>query len=300
MPAVASAATSVVIAHVAAGTSTIRVGAGGIMLPNHSPLVIAEQFGTLESLFPKRIDLGLGRAPGSDQITAMALRRSLSVDYVSAGRPGAHRVFSRASTRTTCQGRTRRRAARAHLDSRLQPVRRDARGRARSALRLRVALRAGADDVGDRDLSHAFPADVDPGGRPRAFAPDARRQHRRRGHRRRGAAALHVTPADLPGAAARHARAGAAATRSRRVRRIADAARTSRVAACPRVGHRRLTGQPCGAASPNSSNGPAPTRSSWPARSSITRRGCGRMRSSRTYPGLGGRGLGLRAEAQNV
>jgi luciferase family oxidoreductase group 1 len=80
MPAVASAATSVVIGHVAAGTSTIRVGAGGIMLPNHSPLVIAEQFGTLASLFPKRIDLGLGRAPGSDQITALALRRSLSVD----------------------------------------------------------------------------------------------------------------------------------------------------------------------------------------------------------------------------
>ena len=76
MPGIASAATAVVIGHVAAGTSTIRVGAGGIMLPNHSPLVIAEQFGTLESLFPGRIDLGLGRAPGSDQITARALRRN--------------------------------------------------------------------------------------------------------------------------------------------------------------------------------------------------------------------------------
>jgi luciferase family oxidoreductase group 1 len=72
---IASAATSVVIAHVAAGTSTIRVGAGGIMLPNHSPLVIAEQFGTLESLHPGRIDLGLGRAPGTDQRTVLALRR---------------------------------------------------------------------------------------------------------------------------------------------------------------------------------------------------------------------------------
>lgn len=78
MPGIASAATSVVIGHVAAGTSTIRVGAGGIMLPNHSPLVIAEQFGTLASLFPGRIDLGLGRAPGTDQITAHALRRTLS------------------------------------------------------------------------------------------------------------------------------------------------------------------------------------------------------------------------------
>lgn len=80
MPGIASAATSVLIGHVAAGTSTIRVGAGGIMLPNHSPLVIAEQFGTLESLFPGRIDLGLGRAPGSDQITAHALRRNLASD----------------------------------------------------------------------------------------------------------------------------------------------------------------------------------------------------------------------------
>lgn len=75
MPGIASAATSVVIAYVAGGTSTIRVGAGGIMLPNHSPLVIAEQFGTLASLFPGRIDLGLGRAPGSDQMTVRALRR---------------------------------------------------------------------------------------------------------------------------------------------------------------------------------------------------------------------------------
>lgn len=75
MPGIASAATAVVIAHVAAGTSTIRVGSGGIMLPNHAPLVIAEQFGTLEALFPGRIDLGLGRAPGTDQATARALHR---------------------------------------------------------------------------------------------------------------------------------------------------------------------------------------------------------------------------------
>jgi luciferase family oxidoreductase group 1 len=80
MPGIASAATAVLIGHVAGGTSTIRVGAGGIMLPNHSPLVIAEQFGTLESLYPGRIDLGLGRAPGSDQRTAQALRRNLSSD----------------------------------------------------------------------------------------------------------------------------------------------------------------------------------------------------------------------------
>ncbi len=75
MEGIASSATSVVIGHVAGGTSKIRVGSGGIMLPNHAPLVIAEQFGTLESLFPGRIDLGLGRAPGTDQLTAYALRR---------------------------------------------------------------------------------------------------------------------------------------------------------------------------------------------------------------------------------
>src|SRR5690606_33037783 len=80
MPGIASAATSVVIARIGAETSTIRVGAGGIMLPNHAPLVIAEQFATLEAMFPGRIDLGLGRAPGSDRATAHALRRSLDVD----------------------------------------------------------------------------------------------------------------------------------------------------------------------------------------------------------------------------
>src|SRR5689334_19708391 len=75
-PSVVTAATSVVIGHIAAGTSTIRVGAGGVMLPNHAPYVIAEQFGTLATLFPGRIDLGLGRAPGTDQLTLRALRRS--------------------------------------------------------------------------------------------------------------------------------------------------------------------------------------------------------------------------------
>ncbi len=80
MPGVASAATAVALGHIAGGTSTIRVGAGGVMLPNHAPLVIAEQFGTLESLYPGRIDLGLGRAPGTDQAAARALRRNLDSD----------------------------------------------------------------------------------------------------------------------------------------------------------------------------------------------------------------------------
>jgi luciferase family oxidoreductase group 1 len=80
MPGIASAATAVVIGHLAAATSTMRVGAGGIMLPNHAPMVIAEQFGTLDALFPGRIDLGLGRAPGSDGRVARALRRTLDTD----------------------------------------------------------------------------------------------------------------------------------------------------------------------------------------------------------------------------
>ncbi len=80
MESIASAATALLIGYVAQGTSTIRVGSGGIMLPNHAPLIIAEQFGTLESLYPGRIDLGLGRAPGTDQATAFALRRNLNSD----------------------------------------------------------------------------------------------------------------------------------------------------------------------------------------------------------------------------
>ncbi len=78
MPGIASAATAVALAHIGAGTETIRIGAGGIMLPNHAPLMIAEQFGTLAALHPGRIDLGLGRAPGSDQATARAMRRNLA------------------------------------------------------------------------------------------------------------------------------------------------------------------------------------------------------------------------------
>jgi luciferase family oxidoreductase group 1 len=77
MPAIASSAPAVLLAHLAAKTSTIRLGSGGVMLPNHAPLVVAEQFGTLEALHPGRIDLGIGRAPGTDQVTALALRRTM-------------------------------------------------------------------------------------------------------------------------------------------------------------------------------------------------------------------------------
>ena len=103
MPGIASAATAIVIGHVAGGTKNIRVGSGGIMLPNHSPLMVAEQFGTLASLYPGRIDLGLGRAPGTDMLTARALRRSMEdsaeqfpqdvlelQNYFAAPQPGQH------------------------------------------------------------------------------------------------------------------------------------------------------------------------------------------------------------------
>ncbi|WP_192902073.1 LLM class flavin-dependent oxidoreductase [Micromonospora globbae] len=102
MPAIASSAPAVLIAHLAAATSTIRLGSGGVMLPNHAPLVVAEQFGTLEALHPGRIDLGIGRAPGTDQVTALALRRTMEglsaegfpreladlMNYFSGERPG--------------------------------------------------------------------------------------------------------------------------------------------------------------------------------------------------------------------
>src|SRR5213596_3191241 len=80
LPGIASAATAVALAHVAGGTSHIKIGAGGIMLPNHAPLIIAEQFGTLAALHPGRVELGLGRAPGSDQLTLRAMRRNLAAD----------------------------------------------------------------------------------------------------------------------------------------------------------------------------------------------------------------------------
>ena len=86
---IASAATSIMIGHVAGKTNTIRVGAGGIMLPNHAPLMVAEQFGTLATLYPDRIDLGLGRAPGTDMATARALRR---IDNLRRQRPSGDRV----------------------------------------------------------------------------------------------------------------------------------------------------------------------------------------------------------------
>ncbi len=112
MTGIASAATSVVIGFLAGGTKTIRVGSGGIMLPNHSPLVIAEQFGTLESLYPGRIDLGLGRAPGTDQRTLRALRRdpnsAETFPKMSSNCRRCWGLCSRAKPSRPCRARARR------------------------------------------------------------------------------------------------------------------------------------------------------------------------------------------------
>ncbi len=155
MPGIASAATAVLIGYVAGGTSTIRVGAGGIMLPNHAPLVIAEQFGTLESLYPGRIDLGLGRAPGSDQLTARALRRNLASDADQFPQDVVELMDYFAATK--------RHAVRAVPGAGLNiPIwmlgsslfRRAAGSGAGPALRIRITFCAGADDAGDRPVSH--------------------------------------------------------------------------------------------------------------------------------------------------
>jgi hypothetical protein len=139
MSSIASSATSVLIAHVAAHTERIRLGAGGVMLPNHSPLTIAEQFGTLETLHPGRIDLGLGRAPGSDQNTMRALRRDPhSGRHLPAGRPGTAGLPHRAHPRAGGGGYAGQGNQRAPLHSGLLPLRCAAGGPAGAAVRLRL------------------------------------------------------------------------------------------------------------------------------------------------------------------
>ena len=157
MPGIASAATSVVIGYVAGGTKRIRVGAGGIMLPNHAPLVIAEQFGTLESLYPGRIDLALGRAPGSDQLTARALRRSLGssgdtfpddlielISYFRNPTPGR-------------RARCRRRPESPSLLARLKRFQRAPCRQTWSSLRLCLTFRSRLSPGGSRNLPNRIP-----------------------------------------------------------------------------------------------------------------------------------------------
>ena len=184
MRGIASAATAVVIGHIAGGTSSIRVGAGGVMLPNHAPLVIAEQFGTLESLYPGRIDLGLGRAPGTDQMTAHALRRTLTgnIDDFPRDVMELRDYFAEAQPDRHVQAVPGGGAEGAVVDPGFQSVWRPTRGAARLAVRIRVALRACRARSGARHLSGTLCAI---GPTCRALRHGGFQCHCRR-HRRRG------------------------------------------------------------------------------------------------------------------
>ncbi len=154
MTGIASAATSVLIGYLAANTTTLHLGSGGVMLPNHSPLVIAEQFGTLNTLYPGRIDLGLGRAPGSDQRTMMALRRHMSGDIDNF--PAMSRSWWTGLTPAIpirmC-ARTRLWRENPRVVVRLQPLQRATGGAAWSAVRVCLTLRAGYVVPGAASLS---------------------------------------------------------------------------------------------------------------------------------------------------
>lgn len=157
MVGIASAATSVLIGYLAANTRTLHLGSGGVMLPNHSPLVIAEQFGTLNTLYPGRIDLGLGRAPGSDQPTMRALRRHMSGDVDNF--PAMLRSWLTGSmpvTRTRTCGRCPVTGSRSRYGCLIQPLQRPAGGAARPAVCLRFALCTRHAVPGPAPVSHAF------------------------------------------------------------------------------------------------------------------------------------------------
>ncbi len=193
LPGIASAATAVALAHVAAGTDHIRIGAGGIMLPNHAPLMIAEQFGTLAALHPGRVELGLGRAPGSDQITARAVRRNLLggedqfpqdvVELMGYFRPAE-------------PGQAVAAVPGAGLDVPIWILgsslyRRAGRGLSRTALRLRLAFCAGDDD-GRRSGSTAS-VSVRPSSSLRLTSCSASSSLRRNRTRRRGTCSRHCS-----------------------------------------------------------------------------------------------------------
>ena len=253
MPGIASAATSILIGHVAGGTSTIRVGAGGIMLPNHAPLQIAEQFGTLEALFPGRIDLGLGRAPGGDHAVAHALRRTL------VGGPDR---FPQDVV---------------ELQSYFEPVQPGQRVQAVPGAGMRVPLWIlgsslfGAQLAAALGLPYAFASHFAPGAMMQAidvyrrgFQPSdqlkralrhAGLQRDRRRDRRGGAAPLDLAPAGVPQPSPRQPQATAAAGRPGRDVTPGGGDAAARPCRAPRSA--RPT--PCGASWRRSSSAPGPT-----------------------------------------
>ena len=226
MPGIASAATAVLIGHVAGGTSTIRVGSGGVMLPNHAPLQVAEQFGTLASLYPHRIDLGLGRAPGTDQAAARALRRYYaSADEFPADVVELMRFFDPRRSRVKPCARCRAPVSmwkcgfwdRA-CSARSSPRRSDCRMRSpRTSRRMRSNRRCPFIDA--RSSRRARLAET---------ACDAGAQCRRRRFRRGSAAAVHDAATGIRQSAPRQAGPGAAAARLRAMRSTTTARRKKR------------------------------------------------------------------------
>jgi len=230
MDGVASSATAVLVGHIAAGTTSIRVGSGGVMLPNHAPLVIAEQFGTLATLFPGRIDLGLGRAPGTDRLTMRALRRHLDADdeegfprdvmelqrYLGPAQPGdAVRAIPGVGTEVPIW----------LLGSSLYS--------AQLAAHLGLPFAFASHFAPDLLLQalEVYRATFQPSAKGAEAARDGRRQRRLRRQRPRRSAIVHVDPAALSRHAARPTRPAAAADRPGRTRRDVDAAGKSRRAA---------------------------------------------------------------------
>ena len=211
MPGIASAATSIVIGHVAAGTKTIRVGSGGIMLPNHSPLVIAEQFGTLASLFPGRIELGLGRAPGTDQATVRALRRDpiAAADRFPDDVLELQHFFEEPEPGQKVRAVPGMGLEGADLAAGVEFVQRAVGGADGIAVRVCVAFCAGGDDGRGAFVS----GDVSAVERVGEAVPDAGDQCDLRGDGWRGAEAVHVGAAVVYEFAARDAGADSTADR---------------------------------------------------------------------------------------
>ena len=187
MDGIASSATALLIGHIAGGTSRIRVGSGGVMLPNHAPLVVAENFGTLETLYPGRIDLGLGRAP-ADQATMRALRRDRlgNGDDFPSRSPSWKCCSARAVPSRACW-RCRARYPGADLATRFEPVQRSPGGAERLALCLRFAFRTALPARGAAHLPQQLPAL----GGTRQTLRDDRRAADRRTYRRRGRVPRH-------------------------------------------------------------------------------------------------------------
>ena len=255
MPGIASAATSVALAHVGGGTSTIRIGAGGIMLPNHSPLQIAEQFGTLESLFPGRVDLGLGRAPGTDQAAAQALRRNLQTDPDQFPRDVVELMDY---LQPHEPGRRVRAIPGEGLDIPIWILGSSLFGAQLAAhLGLPYAFASHFAPTQMMEALHVYRAAFRPSAQLERPYVDARLQRLRRRHGRGSGAARDLADAGVRGPADRSARSPAAA--GRRLSGAAAGGTSGHARSCAVLLGDRRTGSGPRGRSRRSSNGPAPT-----------------------------------------